>query len=248
MDSVSVQQGQPFYAQVAEALRTDIRAGAYKAGDQLPSERQLRERFDVSANTIRAALVALRTEGLVEPRHGRGVFVREAPQVQASATESVSFYTMLDRMGKRPATVTTVTRGPASNEVADYLGIPAGEQVVVRSRILRAEGEAPAGSAVSYFPTWVVDAAPALGDPNVPGLPVHLRTAFGPTYSEDLVDARMPTPAERERLEIPEGVPVLTVKGVTRDQQHRPLHFFDKVTPAGRMRCNYRFGDVPSDS
>jgi DNA-binding GntR family transcriptional regulator len=118
---------------------------------------------------------------------------------------------------------------------------------VIRARLLRSEGQLPTGSAVSFFPTWVVEAAPALGDPNVSGLPVHLRTAFGPTYSEDLVDARMPTPEERERPQVPEGVPVLVIKGVTRDQQHRTLHFIDKVTPAGRMKYGYRFGDVPSD-
>jgi GntR family transcriptional regulator len=245
---VSVQRGQPFYAQVADALRADIRGGTYGPGDQLPSERELRDRFGVSTNVVRAALVVLRTEGLVESHQGRGVFVREAPELRrlsTDITEGAGFYTMLDRMGKQPATTTTVTRGPASGEVADYLGIPAGEEVVIRARILRTEGQPPTGSAVSYFPEWVVEQAPALGDPNVSGLPVHLRTAFGPTYSEDLVDARMPTPEERERLEIPEGVPVITIKGTTRDRQHRTLHFIDKVTPAGRMRYGYRFGDVP---
>jgi GntR family transcriptional regulator len=247
---VSVRRGQPFYEQVADALRADIRAGTYGPGDQLPSERELRARFDVSANTVRAAIVALRTEGLVESHQGRGVFVTERAtlrRLSTDITDGAGFYTMLERMGKQPATTTTVTRGPASDEVADALGIPAGEEVVIRARILRTQGEPPTGSAISYFPVWVVEAAPQLADPTVSGLPVHLRTAFGDTYSEDLVDARMPTAAERERLEIPAGVPVLIVKGVTRDQQHRTLHFIDKVTPAGRMQYGYRFGTVPSE-
>src|SRR6266511_1143048 len=129
---------------------------------------------------------------------------------------------------------------------AEALGIPAGEEVVVRARVLRAEGGPPIGSAVSHFPAWVVDAAPALADPNVSGLPGHLRTAFGPTYSEDLVDCRMPTAEERDQLEIPESTPVLIIKGTTRDQQHRTLHFIDKVTVAGRMSYGYKFGDVPT--
>jgi DNA-binding GntR family transcriptional regulator len=118
---------------------------------------------------------------------------------------------------------------------------------VIRARILRTEGDPPTGQAVSYFPSWVVEAAPNLADPNVSGLPVWLREAFGPTYSEDLVDARMPTDDERERLEIPKGVPVLIVKGVTRDQQHRTLHLIDKVTPAGQMQYGYKFGTVPEE-
>jgi GntR family transcriptional regulator len=100
---------------------------------------------------------------------------------------------MLDREGRQPATRTTVTRGPATEEVAEQLGVAVGEEVVIRSRILQAHGGPPIGSAVSYFPAWVVEGAPALADPSVSGLPVHLRTAFGPTYSEDLVDCRMPT-------------------------------------------------------
>jgi GntR family transcriptional regulator len=248
---LSIRPGQPFYAQVATALRDEIHAGRYQPGDQLPSERELRERFGVSGNTIRAAIVQLRAEGLVTSHQGRGVFITEHAtlrRLSTDITEARGFYSMLDRMGKQPATVTEVTRGPASEEVADALGVPVGEEVVIRARILRTEGEPPTGSAVSYFPTWVVEAAPNLADPNVSGLPEWLREAFGPTYSEDLVDARMPTAAERKRLEIPPRVPVLIIKGVTRDAQHRTLHFIDKVTPAGRMQYGYKFGSIPEDS
>jgi GntR family transcriptional regulator len=248
---VGIRPGEAFYVQVADALREDIRAGRYSAGDQLPSERELRDRFKVSGNTVRAALVQLRAEGLVTSHQGRGVFVTEHAtlrRLSTDITEARGFYSMLDRMGKQPATVTEVTRGPASEEVAEWLGVPVGEEVVIRARILRTEGEPPTGSAVSYFPTWVVEAAPNLADPNLSGLPEWLREAFGPTYSEDLVDARMPTPTERKRLEIPPRVPVLIVKGTTRDAQHRTLHFIDKVTPAGRMQYGYKFGAVPEES
>ena len=248
---MAIRPGQPLYAQIADALRAEILAGQYKPGDQLPSERELRERFEVSTNSVRAALVQLRTEGLVRSHQGRGVFVREQSALRRLSddiSQGAGFYTMLDRTGRQPATVTTVTREPASEEVAEALGIPAGEEVVVRARVLRAEGGPPIGSAVSHFPAWVVDAAPALADPNVSGLPVHLRTAFGPTYSEDLVDCRMPTAEERDQLEIPESTPVLIIKGTTRDQQHRTLHFIDKVTVAGRMSYGYKFGDVPGET
>jgi len=245
---VSVRPGKRLYEQVAAALHADIRKGRLGPGDRLPSERELVERFKVSIGTVRAALVQLKSEGLVTSHQGRGVFVTEQATLRRLSTdisEARGFYTMLDRMGKEPATKTEVTRGPAAEEVADALGVPVGEEVVIRARILRTEGDPPTGQAISYFPSWVVEAAPNLADPNVSGLPVWLREAFGPTYSEDLVDARMPTPEERERLEIPEGVPVLIIKGTTRDQQHRTLHFIDKVTPAGRMQYGYKFGSVP---
>jgi GntR family transcriptional regulator len=247
---VRIRPGEPFYTQVASALREDIRAGTYGPGDRLPSERELRERFGVAGGTVRGALAMLRAEGLVTSHPGRGVFVAEAPSLRRWSTdisEARGFYSMLERLGKEPATRTEVTRGPASEEVAEWLGVEVGEEVVIRARILRTEGDPPTGQAVSYFPVWVVEQAPKLADPNVSGLPVWLREAFGPTYSEDLVDARMPTPDERERLEIPEGVPVLIIKGTTCDQQHRTLHFIDKVTPAGRMQYGYKFGTIPEE-
>jgi GntR family transcriptional regulator len=248
---VGIQAGQPFYAQVADALRGEIRGGRYGPGDQLPSERELQERFEVSVNTIRAALVQLRTEGLVVSHRGRGSFVADQLPVRRLSTDITTgrgFYSMLERIGKQPATRTTVTRGPAPEEAADALGVPVGTEVVIRSRILGTEGDPPVGQAISYFPTWVVEAAPKLEDPNISGLPVWLREAFGDTYSEDLIDARMPTEDEVKRLEIPPDTPVLIVKGMTFDAgQSRPLHFIDKITPAGRMNYGYRFGAVPEE-
>jgi GntR family transcriptional regulator len=239
---------EPLWRQVADALREEIRAG--RPGDPVPTELELVDRFGVSVNTIRAALVQLRTEGLITSQQGRRSVVADQLPVRrlsTDITEARGFYSMLDRIGKQPATRTTVTRGPASVEVADALGVEVGEEVVIRARVLGTEGDPPVGLAVSYFPAWVVEQAPNLADPNQSGLPVWLREAFGDTYSEDLIDARMPTEEEVERLEIPDGVPVLIVKGMTYDGQSRPLHFIDKVTPAGRMMYGYRFGAVPEE-
>jgi hypothetical protein len=55
----------------------------------------------------------------------------------------------------------------------------------------------------------------------------------------------MPTPEERERLEIPPDTPVTIIKGTNRDAQHRALHYIVKVSVSGRMLYGYRFGIVP---
>jgi GntR family transcriptional regulator, transcriptional repressor for pyruvate dehydrogenase complex len=54
-----------------------VRAGRLKAGDKLPSERDLAERFGVSRPTVREALRALSVLGVLEIRHGGGTFVSE---------------------------------------------------------------------------------------------------------------------------------------------------------------------------
>jgi GntR family transcriptional regulator len=245
---LGIERGRPFHEQIADALRADIRAGKYTEGDQLPSERELREGFGVSVNTVRAAIVQLRAEGLVESKQGRGVFVRKPEGLRRLSDDIVrseGFYTMVSRHGEKPTTKTEVRREPASEEVADALGVELGEEIIARARLMGTEEHPLVSIAISYFPAWVVEAAPNLADPTISGLPKWLREAFGDTYSDDLIDARMPTEGERERLEIPEGVPVIILKGTTRDSQHRVLHFIDKVTVAGRLSYSYRFGVVP---
>nr|WP_286198556.1 FadR/GntR family transcriptional regulator [Mesorhizobium sp. BR1-1-16] len=58
-----------------------VTTGNLKAGDQLPSERKLAETFEISRPTLREALRALAVLGVLEVRHGGGVFVS---QLQAS--------------------------------------------------------------------------------------------------------------------------------------------------------------------
>jgi GntR family transcriptional regulator, hexuronate regulon transcriptional repressor len=75
------------YQQVATALTQKIRSGVYKPGERLPSERDLAEHYKVSRPTLREALIALEIRGLVEARHGSGIYVTRATTVDASAPE-----------------------------------------------------------------------------------------------------------------------------------------------------------------
>ncbi len=56
-----------------------IKAGRFKAGDQLPSERELAETFRVSRTSVREALRALESQGLIVSRTGMGNFVADMP-------------------------------------------------------------------------------------------------------------------------------------------------------------------------
>lgn len=66
---------QRLYRLVADQLTDLIRSGELTAGERLPSERALAERFAVSRPTIREAMLALEIGGWVEIRSGAGVFV-----------------------------------------------------------------------------------------------------------------------------------------------------------------------------
>lgn len=56
-----------------------IKDGRLRARDQLPSERELAETFKVSRTSVREALRALETQGLIVSRTGTGNFVADLP-------------------------------------------------------------------------------------------------------------------------------------------------------------------------
>jgi DNA-binding FadR family transcriptional regulator len=58
--------------ETADRLRDAILGGQYRAGADLPGERELARSLGVSRLTLRAALARLEAEGLVRPVHGSG--------------------------------------------------------------------------------------------------------------------------------------------------------------------------------
>lgn len=62
-----------------QALRDHISAGQFESGAKLGSLAELSEQFGVSRTVIREVVSALRSDGIVESRHGVGVFIRNKP-------------------------------------------------------------------------------------------------------------------------------------------------------------------------
>jgi GntR family transcriptional repressor for pyruvate dehydrogenase complex len=63
------------YEEVLEQLHRLIEEGKLKAGDRLPSERELAETFRVSRSSVREAIRTLEREGFVVSRPGSGTFI-----------------------------------------------------------------------------------------------------------------------------------------------------------------------------
>ena len=66
-------------------ISDEISGGRFKAGERLPTERELSETFGVSRNVVREAIARLTFEGTVEPRQGSGVFVLGTNAIAAFA-------------------------------------------------------------------------------------------------------------------------------------------------------------------
>jgi DNA-binding FadR family transcriptional regulator len=81
---------------VVSTLRSQIVSGRIRPGQKLPTEHQMTESFGVSRTVIREAIASLSADGLVEPRQGAGVFVREQP-VAAFSTISLEIGNKISR-------------------------------------------------------------------------------------------------------------------------------------------------------
>jgi GntR family transcriptional regulator len=76
--------GTPLYLQLVEQLKHSMETGAIRAGEQLPSVRRMAEDLLINPNTVVRAYRDLDAEGIVELRHGSGVFVRDSVAARSS--------------------------------------------------------------------------------------------------------------------------------------------------------------------
>jgi GntR family transcriptional repressor for pyruvate dehydrogenase complex len=63
------------YEQAIASLREYVAAVGLRAGDKLPPERELAVRLAISRTSVRQAIVALEVQGLLEVRHGGGLYL-----------------------------------------------------------------------------------------------------------------------------------------------------------------------------
>jgi GntR family transcriptional repressor for pyruvate dehydrogenase complex len=70
--------------ELVRRLRASIEMGQFRAGDRLPTIAEMARRFDVGSATVREALTKLEVAGVIEIRHGSGVYVRGGYRLTAN--------------------------------------------------------------------------------------------------------------------------------------------------------------------
>jgi DNA-binding LacI/PurR family transcriptional regulator len=67
----------PLYYQIKDDIFNDIESGKYLAGERLPAERILAEKYGVTRMTVRQAIKLLVEENYLKVRHGSGAYVSD---------------------------------------------------------------------------------------------------------------------------------------------------------------------------
>ncbi len=77
------------HEEIIAQIRRQLAEGHWKSGDRLPSERDLSERFKVSRASVREAIRALESAGLVRIKTGEGTYVASGPEAFLSPLVAV---------------------------------------------------------------------------------------------------------------------------------------------------------------
>lgn len=86
------QHPKPVYLQLKDALQQQIEQGHYFSHQQLPSERDLCQLYNLSRMTVRKAIKVLVTDGYAYARAGKGTFVSDFPCKASKSQQGATNY------------------------------------------------------------------------------------------------------------------------------------------------------------
>jgi GntR family transcriptional regulator len=217
----------PYYAQLAQILREQIRDGVHEPGDLLPSEAELGETYGISRTAVRQALDELVDEGLVQKEKGRGTFVSRPKVAEFVVHELRGFFEEMTRRGAEVRTdvlVHEVTTAPP--HVVPELQLSMGERTIRLDR-LRRIGDEPIVLGRTFLP---LPRFASLTDEDMSERSLYeiLREEHGVHrgggrrhFEAVAADDEM-----AEVLEVDRGAPLLKVTAVNFDQDDVPFEYF----------------------
>jgi len=145
------QPGLTIWRQISIAIAAEIGRGDFPPGAQLPTEKQLAERFGVNRHTIRQAMIHLAERGSIRVERGRGTFVA-APVLDYAVGSRTRFSENILRTQKQPRRqLLTAEILPADAEVSNNLGLPR-KAMVWKLDILNRADNRKIGLSSNYFP------------------------------------------------------------------------------------------------
>ena len=220
-----IDRHEPVAKRVRDLIRTRINAGEYSLNGRMPSEAQLCVSLGVSRATVRTALEALASEGLITRRQGDGTYVnRRAIGVMTRFEANWEFTSLIEGSGRKALIeILCEERRPASPKEASLLEVPKLEEVLVIRRVFKADG-LPVIYTSDVLPTAVLTVPyppEALSQP----LLNFLEAYCGQHHLFNIADvsAALADREVAEVLDLPRGAPILRLDEVIYSSDDRPL-------------------------
>ncbi|HEY3364438.1 MAG TPA: GntR family transcriptional regulator [Symbiobacteriaceae bacterium] len=215
----------PLYYQIKTWLLEVIDSGAYRPGDRIPSERELTDQFGVSRMTARQALKELESQGYLYRVQGRGTFVA-TPKLEQPLIALTSFTEDMLRRGLvAGAQVISSREVLAGFHVGHALGIEQAAPVFRLERLRLADGQ-PMALEVAHLP---VALCPGLTTVDFSQVSLYgilaERFAIRLRRASQSLEAVAASAYEAEVLHAREGVPLLLMERLARDEGGRPVEF-----------------------
>jgi GntR family transcriptional regulator len=157
----------PLWLQLKHALR-DLVTFDLQPGNQIPSEAELREHYDLSRITVRQAISALVDEGFLQKQQGRGTFVLGARLAESLADPEHFLLSGFDAAEPDHIRLYSKETFPAPDWIRAKLGLRAGEDVHKIRKVLSPDGS-PAAFRTSFVPVRI---APRLLEADL-SQPIH---------------------------------------------------------------------------
>ncbi|TCS81827.1 GntR family transcriptional regulator [Tepidibacillus fermentans] len=141
----------PLYYQLMEIIIDEIESGKLRENDQIPSERELCEKYDISRATVRQAIQELEKEGYLYKQHGKGTFV-SPKEFKQDLLHFYSFTEEMKKLGKTPTSrVIKFEVIESDAKIAKKMNISIGD-IVYKFIRLRLADQQPMMLETTYLP------------------------------------------------------------------------------------------------
>jgi GntR family phosphonate transport system transcriptional regulator len=232
----SRRSGVAVWRQIADTLTAEIRNRSFVETGRLPSETELATRFGVNRHTLRQAVGALQTEGLLRIEKGRGMFVQHE-LLNYALSRRTRFSENLQRQGLLPGKQMLVARRMVAPErVARELKLAKGDFVLMVETLNEAN-EQPISLATAYYPAARFDGLLELLQEGAGTSDILAR--FGVTdylRAESRVTTQMPGDEAARLLKQPATRPLLCVECLDVDMQGIPIKYGETVFCGDRVQ------------
>lgn len=198
--------------QLANELRSYIKAGKWKLGELFPTDREIMERYGVSGTTVRRAIKQLVKEDWIERIPGKGTFIKREP-LKEELGNLTGFFEEVRSRGMKPH-AKLLSAGLMQLESSLLEAFPElqdwpDQEIVVFRKVHLIEDE-PIAFVTSF---WKKEYGQQLlaHDLEHTGLYEIAQQQFGLQLTEADQDIYAGTPKkeEQEQLQLPDGAPVL---------------------------------------